>query len=452
MATIEAYTFAKKHNSTKQPSGSGRSLTVRLKENTSVLNPSFYVHDYSFADNYIKWGSRYYFVDDIISISDGMAEYVCSTDAMATFKSEIGSSSQYVLRAAGEYNPYAIDTKYPAQAKATIDNVLISGLQSQIDPTGMFVIGILSEKNSGNAVTYYALTPSQFGTLMSELFDVSYLNAADISTDLQKELVNPIQYVTSCMWFPIALSDFDGSPTWEKVSFGWWETSSLCGYRLEESMRIISYDATFELPRHPQAATRGTYLNDAPYTRYQLNCYGFGSIPLDPAPFVANNAAAIEIDVDVFTGVAQMYIAGQSAMLFKTQGQFGVPIQLAQSSSNIISGALSALGGAVGLAYGNVVGFAQGIVSAVDSMMPQVQSKGANGSKIDYMQTPNVVASFRTLVEEDNAQIGRPLCAARTIGNLSGYILCEDADLDLAASPTEKDTITGYMNSGFYYE
>ena len=452
MATIEAYTFAKKHNSTRQPSGSGRSISVKLKENTSVLNPHFYVHDYSFADNYIKWGSRYYFVEDIISISDGMAEYVCSTDAMATFKSDIGSSSQYVLRAASQYNPYAIDTKYPAQAKSVISDVLLSGLQSKLDQTGMFIIGILSEENSGNAVTYYALTPSQFSTLMSELFDTSYLNAADISTDLQKELVNPIQYVTSCMWFPISLSDFDGFPTWTYIHFGWWQTATMCGYQLDESMRIITFDDTFELPRHPQAGTRGIYLNDAPYTRYQLNCYGFGSMPLNPAPFVSNNAAAIEIDVDVFTGIAQMYIAGQGSMLLKTQAQFGVPIQLAQSASNIISGSLSALGGAVGLAYGNVVGFAQGIVSAIDSMMPQVQSKGANGSKIDFMQTPTVVAEFRELVEEDNTQIGRPLCKQVTISSLSGYAICQDADLDLAASPSEKDIITGYMNSGFYYE
>ena len=449
---IEAYSgFSKKPNSTKQPSGSGTTLTVHLKENCSVLNPIFIVAGYDLSHNYIKWGSRYYFIDDIIIISDYHAEYVCSTDVLATFKNDIGGSSQYVLRAASLYNPYAIDSKYPAQAKSVIDEVLLSGLQSKINQTGLFIIGILSEENSGNAVTYYALEPSGFATLMSELFDTTYLNAADISTDLQKELVNPIQYVTSCMWFPIQLTDFDGFPTWTHVSFGWWKTSSMCGYQLDESMRILTFDSTFELPRHPQQA-RGIYLNDAPYTRYQLNCYGFGSIPLNPAPFVANNAAAIEIDVDAFTGIAQMYISGQGSMLLKTQGQFGVPIQMAQSQGNIISGALSALGGAVGLTYGNVVGFAQGIVSAIDSMMPQVQSKGSNGSKIDYMQTPTVVAEFRELVPEDNAQIGRPLCDVKTISALSGFILCENADLDSAASLPEKDKIVSYLNSGFYYE
>ena len=71
---IEAYTFSKKMNSTAQPTGSGTQISVVLKENTSVLNPHFLVHNYSFAHNYIKWGSRYYFVDDIISISHDIAK------------------------------------------------------------------------------------------------------------------------------------------------------------------------------------------------------------------------------------------------------------------------------------------------------------------------------------------------------------------------------------------
>ena len=63
---IEAYSgFTKKPNSTKQPSGSGTQLDVRLKENCSVLNPIFIVNGYNLSHNYIKWGSRYYFIDDI---------------------------------------------------------------------------------------------------------------------------------------------------------------------------------------------------------------------------------------------------------------------------------------------------------------------------------------------------------------------------------------------------
>lgn len=445
--TLEMYTFNKKLNSTKQPSGSGTSVSAVMKDNTSVLNPHFILKDFNTSWNYIKWGSRYYFVDDIVLLSNSHAEYVCRTDVLATFKTTIGSSSQYVLRAAGEYSPYIVDTKYPAKASATLSQTLLSGLA--VDSTGIYVIGIISENTSGNAVSYYTLGASNFAQLMAALFDVSYLNAQDISTELQKELVNPMQYVTSCYWFPFTAQQAAGNMA--QIKFGWWD-SGIYGGLLDESGRIVSLDATFSLPGHPQAASRGVYLNDAPYTRHTLNCYTFGSIPIDPAPFTDGSAGAIEIDVDLFTGISQMYVACNGSRLFTTVSQFGVPIQLAQSQGNIVSGALSALGGAVGLAYGNVVGFAQGIASAVEAAMPQVQSQGANGSKVAFLQTPNIVSQFRQLVDEDNAQIGRPLCKMKTINTLLGYILCEEADLDFAGSASEKEQVMNYMNSGFYYE
>ena len=444
--TLELYTFSKKLNSTKQPLGSGTTVSAALKDNTSVLNPTFILKTFDTSKNYIKWGSRYYFVDDIVIISNDHAEYVCRTDVLATFKTVIGNSSQYVLRAASQYNPYIVDTKYPAKASASLSQTLLSGLA--VDSTGIYVIGIISENDSENAVTYYTLGPSNFSALMQALFDTSYLNAQDISTELQKELVNPMQYVTSCYWFPFTAQQAAGDMA--QIKFGWWDSGVYAG-KLSESGRIVSLEATFSLPGHPQVS-RGNYLNDAPYTRHTLNCYTFGSIPLDPAPFADGSAGAIQIDVDLYTGIAQMYVACNGSRLFTVVSQFGVPIQLAQSQGNIVSGALSALGGAVGLAYGNVVGFAQGIASAVEAAMPQVQSQGANGSKVAFLQTANIVSQFRQLVPEDNAQIGRPLCDVKTINTLSGYILCEEADLDFAGSSSEKEQVMSYMNSGFYYE
>lgn len=444
--TLEMYTFSKKMNSTKQPLGSGTTVSAAFKDNTSVVSPTFIIKTFDTSWNYIKWGSRYYFVDDIVIISNDHAEYVCRTDVLATFKSVIGSSSQYVLRAASAYNPYAMDMKYPAQAASTLSNVSLSGLA--VDSTGLYVLGVIGA-GSTNTITYYTMGATNFAQLMIALFDTSYLNAQDISVELQKELVNPFQYIVSCYWYPFTATQMAGDMA--QIKFGWWD-SGVYGGKLTESQRVISLEQTFELPRHPQAGTRGIYLNDSPYTRYMLNCYSFGSIPIDPAPFVANNAGAIEIDVDIFTGVAQMYVATQSSRLFTEISQFGVPIQINQNTANVIGGAVSMAGGLVGLAYGNYVGAAQGVLSAIESAFPQVQSKGANGSKVAFMQTPNIVASFRQLVEEDNVQIGRPLCQQKTISTLSGYILCEDADLDSAGTSSEKTEIVTFMNSGFYYE
>ena len=121
-------------------------------------------------------------------------------------------------------------------------------------------------------------------------------------------------------------------------------------------------------------------------------------------------------------------------------------------SQGLVAAGANVVGGAVGLAYGNVVGFAQGILSGLASMMPQLSSSGTNGSKSAFVTAPTLIVTRQNLVDEDKAQIGRPLCSAVTVSSLSGYILCENADLDVAATPTEKDAILSYMNGGFYYE
>ena len=444
---IEVYSsFSKKPNSTKQPSSPRASITCRLKEPCSVLNPIFLLTGYNLSDNYVKWGSRYYYIDDIVIIGNELAEYHCSTDVLATYKTQIGSSSQYILRAAGEYSPYVPDGRYPMKADATLNKTLLDTLKFTSVKGGTYIVGVISDTNSGNNVTYYTMGATNFAQLMTKLFDSSYLNAADISVELQKELVNPLQYITSCMWYPFDVYGDD-----EEIHFGWWN-SSVHGGRLSEADRIYSKDQTFSLPGHPQAATRGMYLNDSPYTRRTLNCYSFGTIPINPSPFASGVAGAIEIDVDCYTGVGQLYVACQGSKLFLATSQIGVPIQLNQNQANVIGGVIG-MSAAVGSALvGNYAGATVGVLSAANNLFPQVQSQGTNGSKIAYMHTPEIVSEFHQIADEDNATIGRPLCKQKTISSLSGFMVCENADFDVAASPSEKDQIISFMNEGFFYE
>lgn len=437
--------FSKRINSTKQPSG-GTVVTCTLKEPTSVMNPVFLLTNYSLAYNYIVWGSRYYFVSDIVVVHNNLAEFHCVTDVMATFKSDIGSASEYVLRASGAYNPYVIDTLYPALADTDLSNLSLSGLA--VNSTGIYVLGVVGG-DATNTVSYYTLGAGSFSSLMTALFTDTYLDATEISTELQKELVNPFQYIVSCYWYPFTTSDIAGTMT--NIKFGWWD-SGVSGGLLEESQRMVSLDTTFSPPRHPQASTRGIYLNDAPYTKYTLNCYSFGSIPLNPSPFVDGDAGAIQIDVDVFTGIAQMYVACAGSRMFTAISQFGVPMQINQNTANVVGGAVSALSGAVNMSIGNVVGGASGIASAISSAFPQVQSQGANGSKVAFMQTPNIVAEFRNISDEDNTTLGRPLCKVYTISSLGGYIKCANVDISTSASDAEKERIVSFMEGGFFYE
>ncbi len=69
-----------------------------------------------------------------------------------------------------------------------------------------------------------------------------------------------------------------------------------------------------------------------------------------------------------------------------------------------------------------------------------------------YNISPRLTIKRQTLADEDIAQLGRPLCSPRVINTLSGYIQCENVDIDVAATAEEKRKIIHYMETGFFYE
>ena len=455
-------TYSKKMNSTRQLTMTTTHDCV-LKNGCSMLNPTLLLELNSASfPSYTAFtiGSRYYNVTDIRSVRNNLFEVTGEVDVLATYKTDIGASTQFVTRASGQYNPYVIDTKYPAIADSDLSNQYLTGLATDSD--GVYIVGLIAANDTPSSVTYYAFNAYTFTELMFALFDDNYLDSsiADVTIELQKELLNPFQYIVSCYWYPIPYTYFSTQGILASVRFGWWQAkysveggiNNVVAIKIPESLRIYSLEATFTPPRHPQAATRGTYLNGLPYTKYTLNCYSFGTIPINPAPFVDGDAGAIEIDVDVFTGVAQMYVACAGSRLFTVTSQFGVPIQINQNTANVIGGAVSTISGVAAFARGNITGGASGIASAISSAFPQVQSQGANGSKVAFLQTPNIVAEFHNITDENNPTIGRPLCAPKVISTLSGYIECDNAALDLACTSEERRQVIQFMENGFYYE
>ncbi len=454
---IEAYSgFSKKPNSTKQPSGSGTQLTVKLKENTSVIHPVFYVHAYSFSHNYIKWGSRYYYIDDIVSISNGMAEYICSVDALATFKTDIGNSSQYVTRAASASNGRVIDNYYPAIAKNTHEaETITSPFVSNISE-GYYVVGIQGKGSGGNggAVTYYRATTAGLKTLVNYMLSSpSSYQVSDISDELLMCLFNPMQYIVSCQWFPFAPPIMSGN-----LTFGWWDATAT-GI---DMLSTLEWGTNFNvnIPKHPKAATRGQFLNLPPFSKYKLEAGPWGIIPLDNFNLLDATQLTCDYKVDLITGSGRLNIKFRDKIAHEAiyTAQIGVPIQLGQNmfnqgalkdgASDIVGTVKSAISGSPsgmlisGLsAIGDAAALTQGIPSSV----------GSNGT-LSFNNIFGIVADFLDIADEDNASHGRPLCQVKTISTLSGFIMCENADLDTAASPSEKSEIISNMNAGFYYE
>lgn len=450
--------FKKEYNSTKVPS-SGTTHTVTLKEPTSVLNPVFLLKGNYTSYNYVQWGSRYYYVDDIVIVHNDLVELHCSSDPLATFRSEILASSQLVSRNANTYQPYLADGAYPTLNEAVMDKKAVSTWSTSINSTGYYVVGIVNP-DSETGVTYYAFNSAGYKQFLSYMFSDVWLDPnADISLDIQKQLVNPFQYVVSVMWFPFNLSS---TGTGHNVSFGFWTPTPIqTANVITDASRVIVMEATDTLPRHPQSTSHGIAMNGSPYSRFAFDCYCFGHIPLDPLPFVSNNGIGFRIEVDLFTGQAILTITNNSGCIVnRLSVQFGVPIQVSQIQQNVVqtssnfAGALGAFVGGVvtGNVVGGVLGTANGIINGIESLMPQVQQNGAIGSKIAFTQTPLITAQFYKLPALAPQRVGRPLMEQKTLSSLSGFTMCQTVDVELDASPAEKERIESVMKSGFYIE
>lgn len=496
MFTVILLDFAKKENSTKQPTGGGIAVQGVLKEPCSIANPRIRIErlandaspsSYTYA--YISTFGRYYFIRDWIW-TDGLWEVDMEVDVLASFKTQIGNQSEYILRhdSTTDFNEHITDTMYPATNDFTISEYSMQSAFVNAIGNGCYIVGIISAGTGSNvgAISYYAMSASQFNALKTALFSDENLDVMgfidtsttpptvlvqDISQELLKTLYNPYQYIVSCMWFPFPSSVLSGTQT-NPVKIGWWEYSSVSGLLL--NAQKVELGESGSLPSHPDASTRGAYLNYAPYTRRTI-IGRFGTVALDTAYYKLGNNISIGYMVDTVTGqckaTIEIYGSGESpthTIIAERNFLLGVPIQIAQVGTDYLGTAVSALngvnrtvgsavsgffsGGVAGAITGTVASAMSGIYDTVQSAMPQVETSGTNGSFIAPFFHTYVLSQFFKLVDENIVHKGRPLCENRTISSLSGYVLCADGDIDISCFDTEKEKIRNFLVTGFFWE
>lgn len=451
------YSFSKRLNSTKQPGG-GSEYQIILKHGCSIIRPTISL-DVGQAGNptgynycYIPAFNRFYYASDWV-FENRLWTASLRADALASFKTGIGASNCYVARSASSYNSRVVDNYYPALASNTHSADIIT---SPFDKdNGCYVVGIQGKGSGGNggAVTYYKATDSGLKTLVNYMLnDASIYSQSDISDDLLKCIFNPLQYIVSCMWFPFDVPTTSGSPT-----FGWWD-ANISGISPISSLEWGT-NFSFSIPKHPKSS-RGAYLNLPPFASYRLEAGPWGIIPLDNFNLLDEDTLSCDYKVDLMTGSGRLNIKFRDALIYENiqTTQIGVPVQLGQNVLN--QGALvGSIGNSAALVQnaltGNVAGMLTSGISAIGDAAALTQSVpssiGSNGTR-SFNNIFGLMADFLDIADEDIQSRGRPLCAARTISTLSGYIQCIDADPAIACTDTELSEIIGYMNSGFFYE
>lgn len=477
---VDFYHFSKKQHSTKIPTSASleRSFTdINLKGDCSVLAPTIVLRrniggtqiepfDWNYAE--IPDFGRYYFIKDWRFVGDQW-EADMVVDVLASWRSALYNSEQYVMRSYNATNGAIIDELYPATSQTVLYRDTFANPFEEYN-NGCFIVGILSasSQNSFGAVTYYAMDRSDLQALKAYMFsNVTQTGGIEISEALFKSITNPMQYIVSCQWVPIPYADISGTTT-SDVYFGWYLAHNQSGITAKivyPNNSIVHFRLYKELQHHPQI-DRGSYMDKAPFTRRTLFFQPFGMIPIDVS--YLEKYLEINVYVDLISGQGILKLStfsdGEGATnydFYATTAQVGVPAALASNRTDIIGGITAGLSTAASIVSGSAVGAVSGVGSAIGSLMGTPEKLGASGSMAAYnQQYVYVTSEFMIAVQDHPEHLGRPLCdvrvlstmAAGVISGSTGYVKIHDPDIDFPCYDAEKSELVNLLESGCFLE
>lgn len=507
---VNFWTFSKKERSTAQPTGTGTVYSCTANEPLDLLAPVISlklalntsspptVYNYARIANF----GRYYWVTGW-EIRDGLWWASLRVDALASWKSQIGSSSLYVYRSSYTFDARIPDTSYPQRIKPrkltiNLPKMFTVGGDNSAGATAdsyMILAGIIGT----DGTHFYAFTQSQWEEFYTALFSNQYY--IDVlgqygATEYPeaKVAINPLQYISSAVIVPMGMSPLISTTN---VPYTIPFTNNI-GRVPVGNVRVPSADPGHTICRrlpegvmaswthsvlvtsdflHPQADDRGDWLNYSPYTEYSVFYPPIGEIPLEPSTIAEADSLNFTVRVDYRAGMAMLDITAEydgppakSYQLFRGEFAIGVPMQLTNvqvtgansAYEGVMQGAtwlqnnLGSLGESISLAASNipVVGsiWGNGIQSAIHGATPHLSVKGRFGSTANMGGQPRLVITQWYIVNEDNNGRGRPLCDTKQISAIPGFITAEADELAISCTDPELTEIRAAVGSGFYYE
>lgn len=408
---------------------------------------------------------RYYYVEDITWVENRKWEISLSTDVLATNKTLIGESTQWVTRCSSKSNGTLVDNMFPSTCAITIDR---HSWEVPFDTTGFFMVTGYQEDGEESSYigtsTCVGMSKYQLKKLSTEL-STKITDIFD-SADVSKMLVDPFQYIGNCMFFPLDLNSVGFSLKTGYKLHG--VTLSGVSYYTKTGTKFTYYKKGFlsitELPEHPDAEKYGNYLNGSEATEITLFCPPFGAIPLNADVVRMGTRIRGDLTVDLLDGGARLDVYAEKAtgdiLLESISGQVGVNTKLEGTTidlSGIVSGVGSIVGGLSNFPEGNIAkGTAQaisGITTAVKSCVPQYSSIGStSGGLASMYSTPFIQYVYHRKTGLDVENLGLPYCSTAKISEIPGYIQCSNPHVNLSCSSVEREQVYIYMSSGFYYE
>ena len=465
--------FTKRVNSTKQPTGgSGTQKTVLLKEETDVESPSFILGTTDLSINSVEAYGRYYFAK-CRSLDGNRTEIICTSDRLATFKSQIGSASAFIQYATGGSNAI-IDTRLPMKSGLTAATPATESFPWTIDPLGgRYFLTVMSK----TGVKTYNMSYLQLIALMQDLDtwtdDIfnniptpgssdwdAIIYGSRVAAAIGKQIMSfrdAGDCLVNCVWVPI---NYTGGASAERVYLGNYDT----GHDASPMLNLVETEPVqLTIPW-----LYSDWRNNSPYCQMYLYIPFVGNIQIDPSLCIGQTNLNLKFGFSRCSGDCSVQVKAGSGI---TIGTYSVnfaakyPVGAMQADPIKQIGGIGAAAGGVAAAVGGVVtGNIPAVIGGVTALAaspasfnptPSVMGGMGGGSGAGLDTSIRLVLLYHDTSEApgaSNATMGKPVMATHQISSYSGYVQCAGATVSIPGSQEDKDAVNGFLNSGFFYE
>lgn len=454
-----------------------------------LTNDEGRVYDFNYV--YIEEFSRFYFVNNIVVSSNGLALVSCEVDALYSFKEQILNNNAMIERNEFEFNELINDDLLPLKYEPTI---------TEFEPAAGALVNtdFISDFNIDNdynivlsIITDYPFTsdvvpPSDSGlpeigaanfVTGSRHYVVNYSMMEELNKALLGAYSNFETWIKNVIALPFLVSKDEFS--YGLIDFGPHDQGAGQARHIENIRGYSTNNASpYIVIADFYAPNIASYLDMRPFSYYELFIPFYGWLELDITK-VAGARLLIYYSVDYDGGSSSVYLYDYThkRVVFSSACQLAINMALTNTNnaqltaqrnannSNLALGLIaSALTTAGGIASHSPITAAKGLLSGVESITSFVNTNAqlfdrANssvGSPLAALYT-QLHVSLRITKREieiesltDFAhQYGRPLMQVRQLRALSGFTRVGSVHLEgCSATDVEKEQIMASLLSG----
>lgn len=332
MPTVSIGTMDKRINSTKQTFSSAFSADCKLKEPCGMESPVFIVQGLSKGSfyNYASFEGRYFWVDDIVYLTNDIQEVHCHLDPLATYKDDIKNTFALVQYGdSSHWNKWVDDVRFNPEQE-------ISSLFHQQwctafvgNESGSIVMRIF-DAGATHGISNIAMTYASFSSMLE-----------DLNTELSGKTVEQIaakiggwgawsDNILGCIWVPFDLGPYSSG------------TFYLGGIPITTSYRNVSpivYDhQPYVASIDWSWADNYPYLKNSRFCSYQIvTPFGYCELPIEHIVNQSNlyiNAEVVKTTGDVLFTIWEKG-AGDGTLLASFAGNVSVDMMGQFANNNI---------------------------------------------------------------------------------------------------------------------